>query len=99
LELSEKKTQYIRNEIAYQKKSKAKLKHVNGEEISELPLNNPFKVLGVWFTTNGDWKYHKDKTITSILRKKFRFQGPTGWEDWFTLNTKDFGGLNLANVR
>jgi len=154
LELNEKKTQYIRNEKAHQNGSKPMLSFDQEGKIPviEAPLNSPFRVLGVWFTTNADWTHHKNKvkgmivgqintlirkkitglqliavinamqmaalaygmavvsythneltkimeTITTILRKKFRFQGPKGWEDWFTLNTKDFGGLNLQNAK
>ena len=61
LELSPTKTVYLRNRLAHGNQSSARLL-LAGQELRDEPCDAPFKVLGVWFTMDGDWKRHKEVT-------------------------------------
>jgi ribonuclease HI len=58
LELNEKKTAYGRNNVAHGNGSKASLL-LNGNAIKEEPKGTTFRILGVQFDLDGDWKTHK----------------------------------------
>lgn len=59
LELNVSKTIYIANDKARTNNNLANIQYKN-QPIQATDKNKPFKILGVWFTTELDWKYQKN---------------------------------------
>jgi hypothetical protein len=68
LELNANKTVYLRNHKAHQANAKARMK-LGDKKVKNEPLNAPFKILGVWFTMDGDWSKHKELTRGACIGK------------------------------
>jgi ribonuclease HI/exonuclease III len=64
LVISRDKTSFILNDKA------ASLPHttpeLDGAPIATLPQNDPFRILGVWFTMDLDWKHHQSRAIGQL---------------------------------
>ncbi len=58
LEANAKKTIYVRNRLAEVNNHEAQLE-IDGQPLAKLSATQPFRVLGVNFTTELDWKYEK----------------------------------------
>ena len=66
--LQQKKTAYGRNSIAHDNGSRASLL-LNGHEIKEEPKGASFRVLGVLFSLDGDWKAHKKMAKGACIQR------------------------------
>merc|ERR1711916_364800 len=75
LEMNTQKTLLLSNTYATEHPSLS----LKGQEIKTLTNNEPFKILGIWFTMDMDWKYQKRRagatliaTIEKLLRHSIR---------------------------
>merc|ERR1711916_113142 len=91
LEMNTQKTLLLSNTYATEHPSLS----LKGQEIKTLTNNEPFKILGIWFTMDMDWKYQKRRAGATLIAtiEKLAKRKITDLQLVQIINTITFSGI------